>query len=177
MPVQAERSGFIGRVWTGADGWRIDDLKGEVDSAHISLCLSLTAALCPASIRTRLGRLLSPVHVGVPRPGVLLSTERSRREDALARFSLDPSKFSSHPNAASARCPPCTRFNVRYAASDSIPYSGSYTSAVTHGRCSKTANLRATATTARRLPFFPPRAASCSPHRRNPLSGASGPKM
>jgi hypothetical protein len=85
VPVQAERSEFIGRAWTGADGWRIDDLKGEVGSVHILSWLSLTAALCPASIRTRLGRLLSPVHVGVPLPGVLLSTERSRREDVVTR--------------------------------------------------------------------------------------------
>ena len=84
--VKAERSEFIGRAWTGADGWRIHDVKGEVGYVHIfSFYLALTAALCPASIRTRLGRLLSPVNVGVPRPWVLLSKERSRREDFVAR--------------------------------------------------------------------------------------------
>jgi hypothetical protein len=54
-------------------------VKGEVGYVHIFPSgLALTAALCPASIRTRLGRLLGPVHVGVPLPGVLLSTERSQ---------------------------------------------------------------------------------------------------
>jgi hypothetical protein len=57
VPVQAERSEFIGRAWTGADGWRIDDVKGEVGSVHIIPAgIALTAALCPASIRTRLDR-------------------------------------------------------------------------------------------------------------------------
>jgi hypothetical protein len=37
VPVQAERSEFIGRAWTGADGWRIYDVKGEVGSVHIFL--------------------------------------------------------------------------------------------------------------------------------------------
>jgi len=43
---------------------------------------------------------------------------------------------------------------------------GSYTSPLTHNRCSSTASLRATATTARFLAFFPPRAASFFPQRR-----------
>jgi len=42
-----------------------------------------------------------------------------------------------------------SRINVRYAASDSTPYSGSYTSAVTHKRCNKIPSFRATATRAR----------------------------
>src|ERR1700757_5538206 len=41
--------------------------------------------------------------------------------------------------------------------------SGSYTSLLTHKRCSSIASFRATATTARFLAFFPPRAASFSP--------------
>ena len=55
--------------------------------------------------------------------------------------------------------------------------SGSYTSAVTHSRCSSTANLRATATTARFLAFFLPRAASASPQRLRSVSGPNGPRM
>jgi hypothetical protein len=35
VPVQAERSEFIDRAWTGADGWRIHDVKGEVGSVHV----------------------------------------------------------------------------------------------------------------------------------------------
>ena len=60
MPVQAERSEFIGRAWTGADGWCNDDVMGEVGSVDIFPAgFALTAALCPDSIRTRLGRLLA----------------------------------------------------------------------------------------------------------------------
>ena len=38
--------------------------------------------------------------------------------------------------------------------------SGSYTSPLTHSRCSKTASFRATATAARFFAFFPPRSHS-----------------
>src|ERR1700728_4899763 len=44
-------------------------------------------------------------------------------------------------------------------------------------RCSSTASFRATAITARFFPFFPPRSASFSPHRRRSLSCPNGPKM
>jgi hypothetical protein len=54
---------------------------------------------------------------------------------------------------------------------------GSYTSPLTHNRCSNTANFRATATTARFLAFFPPRSASFSPHLRRSLSAPKGPRM
>jgi hypothetical protein len=54
---------------------------------------------------------------------------------------------------------------------------GSYTSPLTHNRCSSTANFRATATTARFLAFFPPRSASFSPHLRRSLSAPKGPRM
>jgi hypothetical protein len=50
-------------------------------------------------------------------------------------------------------------------------------SPLTHSRCSSTASLRATATTARFLAFFPPRAASFRPHRRRSLSSPKGPRM
>jgi hypothetical protein len=43
--------------------------------------------------------------------------------------------------------------------------SGSYSSPVSHSRCSITASFRATATTALFLAFFPPRAASFNPNR------------
>src|SRR5580658_6416158 len=48
---------------------------------------------------------------------------------------------------------------------------GSYTSPVTHNRCSNTASFRATATTARFFAFLPPRAASFSPQRFKSVSG------
>ena len=51
---------------------------------------------------------------------------------------------------------------------------GSYTSPLTHSRCSITASFRATATTARFLPFFPPRAESFNPQRRRSLSSPKG---
>src|SRR4030088_3204998 len=54
---------------------------------------------------------------------------------------------------------------------------GSYTSPLTHNRCSSTASFLATATTARFLALFPPRAASFSPQRRRSLSSPKGPKM
>ena len=54
---------------------------------------------------------------------------------------------------------------------------GSYTSPLTHSRCSSTASFRATATTARFLAFFPPRAESFCPQRRKSLSSPKGPKM
>ena len=44
--------------------------------------------------------------------------------------------------------------------------SSSYTSPLTHSRCSKTANFRATATAALFFAFFPPRSHSRSPYRR-----------
>src|SRR5215472_8262597 len=44
--------------------------------------------------------------------------------------------------------------------------SGSYTSPLTHSRCSSTASFRATATTARFLAFFPPRALARVPPPR-----------
>src|SRR6202043_3910020 len=54
---------------------------------------------------------------------------------------------------------------------------GSYTSPLTHNRCSSTANFRATATTARFLAFFPPRSESFRPHLRRSLSSPKGPRM
>jgi hypothetical protein len=54
---------------------------------------------------------------------------------------------------------------------------GSYTSPLTHSRCSNTANFRATATAARFFAFFPPRSHSRSPYRRKSVSGPNGPKM
>ena len=48
---------------------------------------------------------------------------------------------------------------------------GSYTSPVTHNRCSNTASFRATATIARFLAFLPPRSASLRPHRFRSVSG------
>jgi hypothetical protein len=54
---------------------------------------------------------------------------------------------------------------------------GSYTSPLTHNRCSSTANFRATATTARFFAVFPPRAESFRPQRRKSLSSPNGPKM
>ena len=48
---------------------------------------------------------------------------------------------------------------------------GSYTSPVTHNRCSRIASLRATATTARFLAFLPPRPASFNPHLFKSVSG------
>jgi hypothetical protein len=47
-PVQAERSEFIDRALTGADGWRIDEVKGVY---IFPSAFSLTAAMCLASIR------------------------------------------------------------------------------------------------------------------------------
>lgn len=55
--------------------------------------------------------------------------------------------------------------------------SGRYTSPVSQSRCSKTASFRATAATARRLPFLPPEAACASPHRRRSQSGPKCPRM
>jgi hypothetical protein len=55
--------------------------------------------------------------------------------------------------------------------------SGSYTSPLTHSRCSKTASFRATATAARFFAFFPPRSQSRSPYRRRSVSGPNGPKI
>ena len=51
---------------------------------------------------------------------------------------------------------------------------GSYTSPLTHNRCSSTASFRATATTARFLAFFPPRAESFRPQRRKSRSSPKG---
>src|SRR2546430_222870 len=48
---------------------------------------------------------------------------------------------------------------------------------LTHNRCSSTASFLATATTARFLALFPPRAASFSPQRRRSLSSPKGPRM
>ena len=57
---------------------------------------------------------------------------------------------------------------VGYAASRSVVAggawrNGSYTSPLTHSRCSNTASFRATATAARFFAFFPPRSHSRSP--------------
>ena len=54
---------------------------------------------------------------------------------------------------------------------------GSYTSPLTHSRCSSTANFLATATTARFLAFAPPRSDSFRPHLRRSLSSPNGPRM
>src|SRR6266436_2732026 len=54
---------------------------------------------------------------------------------------------------------------------------GSYTSPLTHRRCSNTASFRATATTARFFAFFPPRSHNRSPYRRKSLSGPKAPNM
>jgi len=53
--------------------------------------------------------------------------------------------------------------------------SGSYTSPLTHNRCSKTASFRATAIAARFFAFFPPRSHSRNPYRRKSVSGPNGP--
>jgi hypothetical protein len=140
---------------------------------HRVLYFSLFAALCLASIRTQLGLSVGLVHVEVPLPGgaaiyTAISTGLDCCLVGFVEFPQSPKRgFSSIPFPVP----------INQAACSSIPYSGSYTSAVTHSRCNKTANLRATATTARLFPFFPPREASWSPHRRNPVSAASGPRM
>src|SRR6266404_8297379 len=54
---------------------------------------------------------------------------------------------------------------------------GSYTSPLTHKRCSKTANFRAVAIMARFFPFLPPRWASFRPQLRRSLSAPNGPRM
>src|SRR6266436_5774611 len=67
---------------------------------------------------------------------------------------------------------PIPSCRLAYAAALSAAWllrSGSYTSPVTSKRCSSTANFRATATIARFLAFFPPRAANRNPHRRTSL--------
>src|SRR5215204_3634799 len=55
--------------------------------------------------------------------------------------------------------------------------SGSYTSPLTHKRCSKIPNFRATATIARFFAFLPPRWASFNPQRRRSVSGPWRPSM
>src|ERR1700682_4269302 len=71
--------------------------------SHLNVGIHLLSPLlCPASIRTLLGQAIDPVHVGVPLPGVLLSTERSRRL-AIADLPPDLTIFRSHPYAASAQ--------------------------------------------------------------------------
>ena len=138
-------------------------------------CASLPSALEWAKPKN------DQVHVGVPRPGVLLSKERSRRLAFLPSrgpddFPQSPIRGFSSILRLSRSFPGSRCFSGCHAASDSIPYSGSYTSAVTQSRCS-TASFRATATTAFRFPLLPPLPAKPKPHRRKPLSGTNGPKM
>ena len=62
-------------------------------------------------------------------------------------------------------------------ATDMAWCSGSYTSPLTHSRCSKTASFRATATAALFFAFFPPQSHNRSPYRRKSVSGPNGPKI
>src|SRR6185503_16005455 len=74
-PSAASSSAELGRAPTAGVSM---DLKGEVGSAHISLTLADRRSV-PRFHPHSIGPILSPVHVGVPLPGVLLSTERSQR--------------------------------------------------------------------------------------------------
>jgi len=77
-----------------------------------------------------------------------------------------PPRPRSHLNSAI----PYSPANL-YAACARWLRSGSYTSPLTHNRCSRIDSFRATATTARLCAFLPPRAASFTPQRFKSVSG------
>jgi hypothetical protein len=92
------------------------------------------------------------------------------RARQLLRFSrsFHPASFPS----------PSPFLRTAYAAAATLLLrSGSYTSPDIHSRCSSTASFRATATTARFFPFFPPRSQIRSPNRLRSLSAPCGPRM
>ena len=102
---------------------------------------------------------------------------------SLYEGSLGPGTSRSHLNSAvELSCSVTTLFSARFLyAAAVIAFwvlrNGSYTSPLTHSRCSSTASFRATATTARFLAIFPPRSESFRPQRRKSLSSPNGPKI
>ncbi len=150
--------------------------------------LALVFASRPASIRT-LVELLSSVPDGVPRFGwgaaiSATASTRPRRRTQSAPYrrlcftscpAVAPVFTSANPTAL---LPPSPFLLIAYAAAATWRLrSGSYTSPEIHNRCSSTASLRATATTARFFAFFPPRSQMRSPNRRRSLSAPCGPSM
>jgi hypothetical protein len=136
-------------------------------------------ARCRASIRTLVAPpQWGPVHVGV-RPDPVLQSQRRApvhrgQESSVAvtrTRTVERLKISSGRRRSRVP-PPFQAGSVRR-----VLCSGSYTSPVIHRWCSSTASFRATATTARFLAFFPPRAARASPLRRRSVSGPKGPRM
>src|SRR6185369_9789892 len=95
---------------------------------------------------------------------------QNRTESPPFPETLVPPRPRSHPNSAIGYQ---TELHCPKLPSSKIPTPGCCATARTlpHTRCSNTANLRATATTARFLAFLPPREASFSPHRFKSVSG------
>src|SRR5207248_8373187 len=100
---------------------------------------------------------------------------------SIFKTEAGPGDYRSHRNSALELCIPFFLDVFDYAAAGIVARllfrNGSYTSALTHSRCSNTASFRAVAMVARFFPFLPPRSASFRPHRRKSLSAPNGPRM